>query len=73
MTRLIIYFVALLLFFAIVFKVLRALNLENAFKKNHVWEIKVAYIIFSIVIAHLLAEVVMKLYGWSVIIIQNIN
>ncbi|MDY0277586.1 MAG: DUF1146 family protein [Acholeplasma sp.] len=50
MIALIIYFAGLLLFYALAFKVLRALNIENAFKKNHTWEIKVAYIIFSVLI-----------------------
>lgn len=64
MYRLITYFASLIFFFAVAFKVLRALNLENAFKKNKVWEIQAAYILFSLVIAHILSEIVLKAYEW---------
>lgn len=71
MTELIVYFTALLVFFAISFKVLRAVNLENIFKKNHIWEIKAAYILFSLVIAHIIARIIMHFYEWATIIIQS--
>lgn len=71
MTEFIIYGVFLVLFFALSFKVLKALNLEANFKKNHVWEIKVAYIIFSLAIAHLLTGIVLKFYEWALLIVNG--
>lgn len=68
--ELIIYFIGLMIFFGITFKVLRATNLENIFKKNKVFEIKVAYFIISIVIAHILSSVLLKFYEWAVLILQ---
>ncbi|WP_026391520.1 DUF1146 family protein [Haploplasma modicum] len=70
MIDLVAYFILLILFFAINFNVLKALNIENFFKKNHVWQIKAAYIILSLAFAHILAEILMKFYEWAQIILK---
>lgn len=70
MYELLIYFVSLLFFFTISFKVLRGLNIEGMFKKNHVWEIKAFYIIMSLVIAHILSEIVLKFFNWANLFIR---
>jgi len=70
MYELLIYFVSLLFFFTISFKVLRGLNIEGMFKKNHVWEIKAFYIIMSLVIAHILSEIVLKFFSWANLFIR---
>lgn len=71
--RLITYFAFLIVFFAITFKVLRALHIETKFKKNHIWEIKVAYIIISLVVAHLLSEIILKAFDWINLIINKVG
>jgi|GEM_PF-4366337 len=68
--ELIIYFIGLITFFAITFKVLRATNLESIFKKNKVFEIKAAYFIISIAIAHILSSILLKFYEWALLILQ---
>lgn len=65
MLELIIYIVSLFIFFAINLRILRAINLPQVFKKNNVWEIKAAYFIIALAIAHLLTGVVLKLVEWS--------
>lgn len=70
MYELLIYFVSLLFFFTISFKVLRGLNIEGMFKKNHVWEIKAFYIMMSLVIAHILSEIVLKFFNWANLFIR---
>lgn len=69
MIDLIIYFTALIGFFIITFKVLRAINLENIFKKGKIWEIQAFYFIIAIAISHILASVIMKFLEWAVLII----
>lgn len=59
-----------MIFFAIVFRILRALNIDKHFKANHIWEIKGAYIIFSLVIAHLLTTIILRFYDWAILIIN---
>ena len=66
-----IYFISLLTFFTVVFKVLRSINIENIFKKNHVFQIKLTYILISLVIAHIIAEIILKFYGWAVLVFQT--
>lgn len=56
-----IYFVSLMTFFAIALRVLKALHIENKFEKMKIWEIKAAYFLAALVVAHLLAEVMLKL------------
>lgn len=70
MIDLVVYFILLIMFFTINFNILRALNFENIFKKNHIWQIKAAYIILSLAFAHILAEILMKFYEWAQIILK---
>jgi len=56
-----IYFVSLIVFFAICLRVLAALHIENKFEKFKIWEIKAAYFLGALVMAHLLAEIMVKL------------
>lgn len=57
----IIYFSSLVIFFAITLRVLKALHIESKFEKMKIWEIKAAYFILSLVIGHMLAEIMLKL------------
>jgi hypothetical protein len=57
---LIIYFSSLIIFFALSLRILGALHIENKFEKMKIWEIKAAYFIISLVIGHMLAEVMVK-------------
>lgn len=56
-----IYFVSLMVFFALSLRILRALHIENKFEKFKIWEIKAAYFLVALVMAHLLSEVMVKL------------
>ncbi|MBU1141633.1 MAG: DUF1146 family protein [Firmicutes bacterium] len=56
-----IYFVSLTVFFALSLRILRAVHIENKFEKMKIWEIKAAYFLISLVIGHILAEVMVKL------------
>jgi hypothetical protein len=56
-----IYFTSLIVFFALSLRVLRALHIENKFEKFKLWEIKAAYFLGALAIAHLLSEVMVKL------------
>ena len=56
----IIYVSSVLIFFAINIRILRALHLENKFEKMKLWEIRAAYFIIALVIAHLLAEMMLR-------------
>ncbi|AUD62384.1 hypothetical protein BK010_01845 [Tenericutes bacterium MO-XQ] len=55
-----IYFSSLFIFFAINLRILRALHIENKFEKFKIWEIKAAYFLVSLGLAHLLAEIMVK-------------
>lgn len=57
----IIYFVSLIVFFAISLRIIKALHIEDKFEKMKIWEIKAAYFIIPLVIAHMLAEIMLKL------------
>jgi hypothetical protein len=57
----VIYFVSLIVFFALNLRILRALHLENKFEKFKIWEIKAAYFLLALITAHLLAEIMVKL------------
>lgn len=70
MIELIIYFAFLIVFFAITFKVMRGLNVEGLFKKNHIWEIQAFYIIISLVIAHVLSTILLRFYEWAILIMN---
>ncbi len=56
-----IYFISLLVFFALSLRVLKALHIENKFEKMKIWEIKTAYFIIALGLGHLLAEVMVRL------------
>ena len=71
MYRLVFYFISLITIFIITFRVLRAINIENVFKKNKVIEIKTAYIIISLVISHVLSEIVLKFFDWASLILNQ--
>lgn len=60
MVEQIIYFSSLVIFFAINLKILRALHIENKFEKFKIWEIKAAYFLVSLALAHMLAEIMVK-------------
>ncbi len=64
----IIYATMLALFFGLSFYILRATRIEEAFKKGHVTEIRIAYFVLSFIIAFLLTELVSKLISFA-----NIN
>lgn len=70
MYELLIYFVSLIFFFAIIFKMLRGLNVEGLFKKNHIWEIKAFYVVVSLVLSHILSEILLKFYEWALLFIK---
>lgn len=55
-----IYFSSLFIFFAINLRILRAIHIENKFEKFKIWEIKAAYFLVSLGLAHLLAEIMVK-------------
>lgn len=57
----IIYFTSLIIFFALALRILSALHLESKFEKMRIWEIKAAYFLLSLISAHLLSEVMVKL------------
>lgn len=70
MLELIIYIASLFVFFAINLRILRAVNLPKAFKANHIWEIKAAYFIIALALAHLLSGVILKLVEWSKLFLE---
>ncbi len=57
----IVYFTSLIIFFAIVVRILQAIHFENKFEKFKVWEIKAAYFLIALIAAHTLAEVMVRL------------
>jgi hypothetical protein len=56
----IIYFSSLIIFFALSLRILGALHIESKFEKMKIWEIKAAYFIISLVVGHMLAEIMVK-------------
>ena len=57
----IIYVTAICIVFYINLKILHALHIEKKFEKMKLWEIKAAYFIMSLAVAHLIAEMLLKL------------
>jgi len=51
-----IYFILLLLFIPVNFKVLLALNIEKKFKRDQIWQIKYTYIVISVLVSHWMAS-----------------
>lgn len=43
--------------------ILNASNLEKLFKPNHIWQIRSAYVVLSLGFAHLLAEMVVRIFN----------
>ena len=60
MLNCIIYVIVLILFFVIVFKLLCASRLEECFKQGRVTEIKIAYVLISLIVSFLLCELIDK-------------
>lgn len=56
-----IYFMSLIVFFAISLRILRALHIENQFEKFKLWEIKAAYFLGALIMGHMLAEVMVRI------------
>jgi len=54
---------SLIIFFAIVLRILKALHIEEKFEKMKLWEIKAAYFLLALISAHMLAEIMVKLSG----------
>jgi hypothetical protein len=52
---------AICIVFYINLKILHALHIEKKFEKMKLWEIKAAYFIISLAVAHILAEMLLKL------------
>lgn len=48
-----VFIIIFLLFIPIFFFILRAMELEKKFKQGHVFEIYLAYILFSLILAYL--------------------
>lgn len=61
MIEYIVYVTALLVFFTINLKILQALHIERKFEKMKLWEIKTAYFIVALTVAHLLADMMVRI------------
>ena len=59
----VIYVVGVVFFFAVSLRILMALHLEKNFQKFKIWEIKMAYVIIALVLAHNLAEFMVRIIG----------
>jgi hypothetical protein len=55
-----VYFVSLIIFFTINLRILRALHIENKFEKMKIWEIKTAIFLIALIVAHMLAEIMVR-------------
>lgn len=60
-----IYAITFICFMFITFFVLRASRLEEAFKQGRVTEIRVAYVIISLISAYLLTELVFRMLSFA--------
>ena len=63
-----IYFITFLLAIPLIWFILLATNLENHFKQGKIWQIRVSYVIITLIFAHLLASCFAKLVS----VFQNI-
>lgn len=63
--EILIYSLTFILFFVISFYVLRASRLEEAFKQGRVAEIRVAYVLISLISAFIMCELVDKLLSFA--------
>lgn len=62
------YIMQLTLFFVmlpITFKALMSLRIEELFKKNHIWQIQVMFIIFSVILSYFFVDALMGLVRLS--------
>ena len=70
MYELLVYFVSMTLNVYLVFKILRGINVEVMFKKDHIWEIKAFYIVASLISAHVLSSIILKFFEWGMLILK---
>lgn len=56
----IVYFTSLVIFFTINTRILRAIHFENKFEKMKLWEIKTAYFLIALIVAHILSEIMVR-------------
>lgn len=52
------YVFSFLLCIPLIWNILYSLRFENLFKKDHIWQIKTAYVIVTIIVSHLLASAI---------------
>ncbi len=57
-----IYFIGFILSFPLAFRILFKLKFQELFKANNTLDIKIAYVVFSFCICHLLASFIEKFY-----------
>ncbi len=57
-----VYFLILVLFIPVFFTIFRALEIEKYFKKGKILEIRMAYILFSLIFAKLSADVISTIF-----------
>ena len=57
----IIYIASMMIFFYINLRILQGLHIEKKFEKMRIWEIKAAYFIISLAVAHILSEMVLTI------------
>ncbi|HKL95389.1 MAG TPA: DUF1146 family protein [Haploplasma sp.] len=67
----IIYFASLILFFTLNMQIFRSLNIDKYFKPNSHFQVKAAYIIFSLALAHILASIILKFLDWILVAINT--
>ncbi len=58
----IIYLTAFFVFVPIIFHLLFKLKFQTLFQSNKIWEIKLAYLLLTLALAHLLASFIEKFY-----------
>jgi uncharacterized membrane protein YwzB len=68
MIEYILYITSMLIFFFINLRILQALHIENKFEKMKLWEIKTAYFIIALVVAHVISEMILRITSLSQLI-----
>lgn len=58
----IIYVIIFIAFIPVFFKILRSLEIEKYFKKGMTLEIKIAYVLFSIILSELLTSAIERIF-----------